>query len=79
MYFCREVKPKNQLVRVNFSKVSGASVGDPSVKDGRGAYICKDEKCLELAIKKNGLERSFKGSISKEIYDALKNELLGNS
>ena len=76
---CREVKPKNQLVRVNFSKISGASVSDPTIKDGRGAYICKDEKCLEMAIKKNGLEKSFKGSVPKEIYETLKNELLNDN
>ena len=38
---------------------------------GRGAYICNDIRCFELARKKKGLERSFKQAISQEVYDEL--------
>ena len=42
--------------------------------DGRGAYVCKNAECLKLAQKNKGLERSFKMSIPKEVYNALEEE-----
>jgi len=41
--------------------------------EGRGAYICRDEKCVEMAIKKRALNRSFKCEVPKEIYEKLGN------
>ena len=39
---------------------------------GRGAYICKDLNCLEMAIKKKKLERSFFSRIEPELYQTIK-------
>jgi predicted RNA-binding protein YlxR (DUF448 family) len=41
--------------------------------EGRGAYICRDKKCVEMAIKKKALNRSFKCEVPKEIYEKLGN------
>ena len=38
---------------------------------GRGAYICKDEKCLQKAVKRKALEHNFKIRISKEEYSRI--------
>ena len=43
-------------------------------KNGRGAYLCKCMSCLQKARKNKGLERSFKMSLSAEIYDGLERE-----
>jgi predicted RNA-binding protein YlxR (DUF448 family) len=43
-------------------------------KNGRGAYLCKQEECLQKACRNKGLERSFKMSIPEEIYDTLDKE-----
>ena len=43
-------------------------------KNGRGAYLCKSKLCLQQARKNKGLERSFKMSIPKELYDSLEKE-----
>ena len=43
-------------------------------KNGRGAYICRQKECLQKARKNKGLERSFKMSISPEVYDTLEKE-----
>ncbi len=45
-------------------------------KPGRGAYICPDLECLEKAKKSKGLERSFKASVPKEVYEKLREELV---
>lgn len=40
---------------------------------GRGAYICKNNSCLDRAMKKNCLNRAFRkrGSLSMETLDAM--------
>ena len=43
-------------------------------KNGRGAYVCMSRECLQLARKNRGLERSFKMSIPREVYDSLEGE-----
>ena len=35
---------------------------------GRGAYVCKDRKCMDLTIKKKLLNKSFKTNLNNEIY-----------
>ena len=44
-------------------------------KNGRGAYICPDVKCLEKAMKSKGLERTLKAKVPEEVYEQLKAEL----
>lgn len=44
-------------------------------KNGRGAYLCMSQECLEKAKKSKGLERSFKMPISGEVYEELGKEL----
>ena len=45
-------------------------------KSGRGAYICKSEKCLAKARKTGFVERSLKCSVSAEVYDRIAGELI---
>jgi len=72
---CYEMKEKHELIRVVRINANGFVVDVSGKKDGRGAYICLDEKCLEKAQKSRGLERSFKSSVPKEIYEIIKDEL----
>ena len=67
---CREMKDKPQLVRI--VKVDKTCVIDPTGKmQGRGAYICKRITCIQNAQKAKGLERSFRGSVGKDVYSTL--------
>ncbi len=71
---CNEMKDKKELVRVVRNNEGEFSMDFTGKKPGRGAYICKNVKCLEKATKSRGLERSFKASVSKEIYEQLVKE-----
>ncbi len=42
---------------------------------GRGAYIKKDLKTIELAFKRKSLNKALKAEVSEEIYIALIQEL----
>lgn len=75
---CYESKPKMELCRV-VRKTDGEICIDKTGKiNGRGAYICHNIECLEKAIKGKKLEKEFETSISSEIYDCLRRELIGD-
>ncbi|MCD1146988.1 YlxR family protein [Peptoniphilus sp. KCTC 25270] len=72
---CGESKPKNELIRVVKNKENEVFLDFTGKAHGRGAYLCKDENCLNKAIKSKGLNRSFGCEISKEAYEELKSSL----
>lgn len=43
--------------------------------DGRGAYICKNEACVEKAKKKNALKRALKCDVNDNIYSLIVEEI----
>lgn len=66
---CRKMYPQSELIRIVRDNISGEIRMDSDKKlFGRGAYICRDAKCVQLAAKKRGLERHFKCAVPKEIY-----------
>ena len=71
---CGEAKSKKELMRVIKNAEGEISLDFTGKKNGRGAYLCKSKLCLQQARKNKGLERSFKMSIPKELYDSLEKE-----
>ncbi|MCI7238043.1 MAG: YlxR family protein [Anaerococcus sp.] len=69
---CGELKDKNDLLRIVKNKEEGILIDETGKKNGRGAYLCKDQACIERAIKTNKLNRVFKEKISEEFYEELK-------
>ncbi|MCR4731913.1 MAG: YlxR family protein [Lachnospiraceae bacterium] len=72
---CGEMKPKKELVRVVRTKEGQFHIDRDGKMNGRGAYLCMDRTCLLQAQKFHGLERSFRGKISSEIYQQLDEEM----
>jgi predicted RNA-binding protein YlxR (DUF448 family) len=73
---CMEMKIKKQLIRVVKNKEEDVSIDFTGKKPGRGAYICKNIACLEKAIKTRRLSKNLETTISEEIYEKLKEEIL---
>ena len=71
---CGEMKDKRQMMRVLRTADGAICLDVTGKKNGRGAYICTQRECLQKARKNKGLERSFKMSISEEIYETLDKE-----
>ncbi len=71
---CGEMKSKKEMMRVIKTPEDTICLDATGKKNGRGAYVCMNEECLKKARKNKGLERSFKMTISNEIYDALEKE-----
>ena len=71
---CGEMKDKRELLRVLKTSENEIIIDTTGKKNGRGAYLCYKRECLNQAMKNKGLERSFKMSISKDIYESLEKE-----
>lgn len=72
---CQEMKSKKELIRIIHTADDEFLLDATGKKNGRGAYVCHSRECLEKAVKSKGLERSFKQSIPKEVYETLKKEM----
>ena len=69
---CNEQKEKNELLRIVKSKEGIIEVDLTGKKSGRGAYICKNEDCLNKIIKSKRLEKVFEKEISTELYESIR-------
>ena len=57
---CRQVRPKDVLVRL-VRDADGAVTVDPRRRaPGRGAYVCADMVCVERALKGSRLAHAFR-------------------
>ncbi len=65
--------PKSELIRVVKNKEGIVKVDFTGKLNGRGAYLKRDKKVIEKAIKTKKLDRHLETNISEEIYE----ELLG--
>ena len=64
---CRTLKPRNSLIRL-VRLLDGSVVLDHRTKlHGRGAYVCNDRNCVELAAKRGGLARALKKPVPPEL------------
>lgn len=60
---CGAIKDVKKLIKITKNFVDGKVVVNPNSKIfGRSAYLCYNEKCKELAFKKNRLNRALKSS-----------------
>ena len=67
---CKQNKQQNEMLRI--AKISNGYVFDEQNKiGGRGAYVCKNNSCIQNTIKKKLFNRSFKTNIDSKIYEEL--------
>ncbi|MBX6770822.1 MAG: YlxR family protein [Chloroflexi bacterium] len=68
---CRTVRAKRDLIRI-VRTVDGTVVIDPTGKrSGRGAYLCRQRTCWDVALQRGALERALKQAIPPESRAAL--------
>lgn len=65
---CHQVAPRDQLVRLVRESAPGGAIPrvlpDPTGSAmGRGAWLHPEASCLELAVKRGGFARSFRGGV----------------
>ncbi len=72
---CGGMKSKKEMLRVIKTAEGEILLDATGRKNGRGAYLCQSRECLQQAVKGKGLERSFKMSIPKDVYEKLEKEM----
>ena len=84
---CGEMFPQKELVRVVKTKLKDADGNEAGFeisldltgkKAGRGAYICKKEKCYNLAKKARRFNRALSCEIPEEILEKMRQEISEN-
>lgn len=60
---CGTIKNRDELLKITKNSADGKIVLSPNSKIfGRSAYLCYNKKCIELALKKNKLNKALKSS-----------------
>lgn len=77
---CRRKAPRDQLVRL--VRMTPPDEAEPRIRwdptgsaPGRGAWLHPDARCLDLAVRRGGLARSFRGAVRFEGLDELRGHL----
>jgi uncharacterized protein len=69
---CRESKLKTDLIRLVRDPQGEVSLDPDGKKPGRGAYLCYNPECFKKAKKQRALERSLKGKIPEDLWQAIR-------
>ena len=73
---CGEHFPKSELFRVVRSPEGEIFLDFSGKKNGRGAYLCHDVKCLRRVRKSKRIEHTLECAIPDAVWDAMESELL---
>ncbi len=68
---CFKKSKKDEFFRIVKAKDNGAVIDTEGNAFGRGAYLCKDEKCILAALKKQKLSRALRCEVKAELYENL--------
>lgn len=74
---CNEQKEKNDLLRIVRTVEGNIEIDLTGKKNGRGAYICKKEECLNKIIKSKRLERTLEIPVQNEFYEEIRGTING--
>ena len=72
---CREMKPKQELLRAVRSPEGEVSLDASGKKPGRGAYVCYNADCLRRAIKQRQLDRALDAHLDESANQALQDTM----
>ena len=72
---CREVRNKNELVRIVRTPSGEVILDGTGRASGRGAYICRSAECLKKAVRSKALNRALKVDIPDELLKRLEEEI----
>ena len=72
---CSESKPKNELTRIVKNKEQEVFIDETGKANGRGAYVCKDIRCLDKAIKTKAIYKALGKDLTEETIESLRQSL----
>ncbi len=69
---CRQKRPKRELVRIVRTPEGSLELDPKGKRSGRGAYLCSDQTCWDLALHHEKLGRALKCQVSAADVAGLK-------
>ena len=72
---CSESKPKKELIRIVKNKEQEVFIDETGKANGRGAYVCKEIKCLDRAIKTKAIYKALGKDLTEEMIESLRQSL----
>lgn len=73
---CREMKNKKELIRIVRTPDETILIDPTGKKSGRGAYVCPNEECFNLAVKGKRIAKALERDIPDDIIAALRKDLV---
>lgn len=73
---CREMKPKEGMVRVVKNKLGEIFLDIKGNADGRGAYLCGNAECVKNCLKRKIFNKAFSCAVPPEIYQKLSEDYI---
>lgn len=73
---CGEKLDKRELFRIVKNKEGELFFDITGKANGRGAYICNKDTCIEAIIKSKVLNKTFKSEISNDIKEKIREDVL---
>lgn len=74
---CRQMYDKRDLLRIVKDKDGAIFIDQTGKKNGRGAYICRNEECAKKLVKQKALNKAFKCDVDNSVYQSLQEGILG--
>jgi predicted RNA-binding protein YlxR (DUF448 family) len=68
---CRTGQAKGLMVRIVHTPEGAVVVDETGKRNGRGAYLCPQRECWEIALARHQLERALKTTLTAETRDQL--------
>ncbi|MFC1904070.1 RNase P modulator RnpM [Chloroflexota bacterium] len=68
---CRQVKTKQELIRLVHTADSDVEIDTGGKKAGRGAYLCPARECWENGLKNNRLEHALQTRLTPDKREQL--------
>jgi predicted RNA-binding protein YlxR (DUF448 family) len=69
---CRQTKEKKALIRLVSTENGTAEIDIFGKKPGRGAYLCPQKTCWELALRKNRLDYALRTKLCDDNRQSLR-------
>ena len=75
-FICRNTLDKKSLNRIVKNKEGQVFLDKSGKANGRGAYICNGQQCLEKLTKQKILNRAFKCELPEDVVKKICEELI---
>ena len=72
---CRQARPKGELLRIVRTPQADVSVDASGKAAGRGAYVCRQQRCAELAVKQKKLTRALGAPVGEDLLESIRQVL----